>query len=78
MNNELINKIKNELEKASAYLKADGGDIEFVDFNSENGLLKVKLSGTCVHCPMRQTTLKKYILTEINKTIPEIKTISDQ
>ena len=45
-------KIKKELEKVRPHLQADGGDVEFVNFDEETGILQVRMKGACVGCPM--------------------------
>ena len=68
-------KIKKVLEKIRPSLQADGGDVRFVGFNKESGVLKVELMGMCVGCPMAQVTLKQGIEAEIKKEIPELKEV---
>lgn len=69
------NKIEKELDKIRPMLQADGGDVQFVDFDEKTGLLKVQLVGMCAHCPMSQITLKQGIEAEIRKEIPEVKEV---
>ncbi len=52
-------------------LNKDGGDIELVDFN--NGIVYVKLHGTCSNCASSQLTLKNYVETKIKDLVsPEL------
>ncbi len=67
-------KIKKFLdEKVKPMLGFHGGDVEFVDF--KNGVLKLKLKGACVGCPMSEQTLKQGIEKEIQEKIPEVKKV---
>jgi Fe-S cluster biogenesis protein NfuA len=68
-------KIKEILEKIRPSLQMDGGDVQFVDFNAESGLLKVELIGHCAHCPMSTITLKQGIEAEIKKQVKEVKEV---
>jgi len=68
-------KIKKALEKVRPQLQADGGDVHFVSFNKETGVLKVGLSGMCTHCPMAGFTLKQGIEAEVKKAVPEVKEV---
>ena len=52
----MIEKIKAILEEVRPMLAQHLGDIEFVKF--ENGVVYVKMLGTCVGCPLSQITLK--------------------
>ncbi|MFC1502314.1 NifU family protein [bacterium] len=63
-------KILEALEKVRPSLQADGGDVEFVDY--EDGIVKVRLQGSCAGCPMSQMTLKAGIEQFLKKEIPEI------
>ncbi|MFH1413197.1 MAG: NifU family protein [bacterium] len=68
-------KIKQELEKIRPSLQADGGDVNFVSFDAEKGIVKVELTGQCAHCPMADITLKQGIEYELKQSIPEVKLI---
>lgn len=75
MKNKIINKINKVLDKIRPSLQMDGGDVEFVDFDEKNGVLKVKLVGHCAHCPMSQITLKRGIGAEIKRAVKEVKEV---
>jgi Fe-S cluster biogenesis protein NfuA len=49
-------KVEEVLDQVRPGLQADGGDVELVDV-SEDGLVRVKLSGACQGCPMSAMTL---------------------
>ncbi len=71
----VVEKIKEVLEKVRPALQMDGGDVHFVDFNEKSGVLKVELMGHCAHCPMSSITLKQGIEEEIKKEIKEVKEV---
>jgi Fe-S cluster biogenesis protein NfuA len=57
MTEEIKNKIKEVItNKIRPRLLADGGDIELVEI-TDQGIVKVKLKGSCVGCPFSQMTL---------------------
>jgi len=72
---DTIEKIKSELEKIRPHLQMDGGDVEFVDFEEKEGVLKLRLSGACVGCPMSQMTLQDGVGRAIKKEVTEVKEI---
>jgi len=74
-NEKIIDKIKATLEKVRPMLQSHDGDVEFIDFNEKNGVVKVKLQGHCVGCPMAQMTLKQGIEEELKNAIPEVKIV---
>jgi len=71
-NQETIEKIKSALEKVRPSLQMDGGDVHFVNWNENTGIVEVSLLGMCTHCPMSQVTLKQGIEVEIKKEVPEV------
>ena len=66
-------KVEAALEKIRPSLQADGGDVEFVDY--EDGVVKVRLQGVCCGCPMSQMTLKNGIERLLKEEVPEIASV---
>jgi Fe-S cluster biogenesis protein NfuA len=66
-------KIKAVLDSIRPALQADGGDVEFIDFN--DGVVTVRLKGACGSCPMSIMTLKQGIEARLKRQIPEVKTV---
>ena len=62
------------LEDVRPHLQVDGGDVELVDV-SDDGVVKVRLTGACAGCPMSQMTLKWGVEIYLKKKIPEVKTV---
>ena len=67
-------RVEAALEKIRPSLQADGGDVELVEVTPE-GVVKVRLTGACNGCPMRQMTLQMGIGRVLKEEIPEIKEI---
>jgi len=67
-------RVKTALEKIRTSLQADGGDVELVEVTTE-GVVKVKLTGTCAGCPMRQMTLQMGIGRALKEEISEVKEV---
>ena len=55
---EIIGQIKSILEQVRPYLLADGGDIEFVRYEDDIGVVEVRFLGQCAQCPMQMMTLR--------------------
>jgi len=66
-------KIKEILDSIRPALQADGGDVEYIDYN--DGVVTVRLKGACGSCPMSMMTLKQGIETRIRALIPEVKSV---
>ena len=67
-------KVQASLDKIRPALQADGGDVEFVDI-TEDGVVKVRLTGACGGCPMSQMTLKMGIERQLKQDVPEVKEV---
>ena len=67
-------KVEAVLSEIRPSLKADGGDVELVDV-TENGVVKVKLTGSCGGCPFALMTLKGGIERILKQEIPEVKEV---
>ena len=68
---ELKTQVAAELNVVKPYLQADGGDVELVDV-SEDGVVKVKLTGACAGCPMAQVTLRQGIEARLKEKVPGV------
>lgn len=66
-------KIEAALAKVRPTLRADGGDIEFVDY--KDGVVQVILTGACSGCPMAQMTLKQGVERAVKAEVPEVKEV---
>ncbi len=70
MSETIDDRLKKALDEVRPQLQADGGDIEFVGF--DNGIVKVKLKGSCSGCPMSTMTLQWGVENYLKKRIPEV------
>jgi Fe-S cluster biogenesis protein NfuA len=70
--------IKQEVEEALAkirpFLQRDGGDIQLIDV-TDDGIVKVQLTGACQGCPMSQMTLKQGVERALMKEVPGVKEV---
>ena len=62
------------LEEVRPHLQNDGGDVELVEV-SDDGVVKVRLTGSCAGCPMSQMTLKFAVENHLKKKIPGVKSV---
>ncbi|MBC8436542.1 MAG: NifU family protein [Candidatus Omnitrophica bacterium] len=67
-------KVEKALEKVRPMLMADGGNIELVDV-SDDGVVKLKLTGACGSCPMSSMTLKMGVERVLKEEVPEVKQV---
>jgi Fe-S cluster biogenesis protein NfuA len=68
-------KIEQVLESIRPALRSDGGDVEFIDFDEEDGVVQLRLMGACGTCPVSTMTLRQGIERRIMLAVPEVKGI---
>ncbi|QQS36798.1 MAG: NifU family protein [Ignavibacteriales bacterium] len=62
------------LKTIRPFLQADNGDIELVEV-SDDGIVKVRLTGECKTCPMSQMTLRAGIERALMKEVPAVRRV---
>ncbi|MDP9750936.1 MULTISPECIES: NifU family protein [Thermoanaerobacter] len=67
-------RVEEVLELLRPSLQADGGDVELIDV-TEDGIVKIRLTGACGGCPFATLTLKEGIERAIKEEIPEVKEV---
>lgn len=55
--NNVVRRIKDVLAEANRFLAVDNGGVEYVNLEND-GILRVKFSGSCAVCPLRPMTLR--------------------
>jgi Fe-S cluster biogenesis protein NfuA len=63
--------IEASLERMRIFLAIDGGDVELVRVK-ENGIVEVRLLGSCAGCPMSLMTLRAGIERSLMIEHPEV------
>jgi Fe-S cluster biogenesis protein NfuA len=66
--------VEKAMEQVRAALAADGGNVELIDV-TDDGVVKVKLTGACGCCPMSQMTLKMGIEKMLKRAVPGVKEV---
>lgn len=69
-------KILEVLDDIRPALHADGGDVEFVHFDEEDGVVQLRLLGACECCPISMMTLKQGIEERLRSTVPEVREVT--
>ncbi len=69
--------IKDLLERLSAYIEHyHGGNVEFLSYNGK--VLRVKLGGACLGCPLQPNTLHGWVEGTIKQFFPEIERVESE
>ena len=66
--------IETSLSRLRIFLAIDGGDVQLVQIK-DNGVVEVRLLGSCVGCPMSLMTLRAGIERALMIEHPEVKRI---
>jgi len=69
----LEEKVRKALDEIRPRLQADGGDLGYVGM--DDGVVKVKLQGSCAGCPMSQMTIQWGVERYLKSKIPEVKSV---
>lgn len=73
---EVVAMIKELLEsRIRPAVQEDGGDIKYVSFEEDSGIVTVKLAGSCVGCPSSSVTLKNGVENMLMHYIPEVRSV---
>jgi Fe-S cluster biogenesis protein NfuA len=72
-----IELIEQALDTVRPYLKADGGDVKFIEF-TEDQTVVLELLGSCQSCPMSAMTFKAGLEESIRKAVPTVNKVVAQ
>ena len=70
MSESVEKRVQAALAEIKPQIQADGGDIDLVAV--EKNIVKVRLRGACVGCPLSTLTLKQGVERLIKAKVPEI------
>jgi Fe-S cluster biogenesis protein NfuA len=66
--------IETSLSRLRIFLTIDGGDVQLVQIK-ENGIVEVRLLGSCAGCPMSLMTLRAGVERALMIEHPEVKRV---
>lgn len=67
------NQIKQVIEELRPYLQSDGGDMEFVGFDTVHGIVQVRFQGACQGCPISHMTLYQGVEKTLKEKVQGVK-----
>ena len=68
-------RIETVLASIRPAIRSDGGDVELVGWDEEQGRVIVRLMGACESCPISMLTLKEGIEQRLRASVPEVLTV---
>ena len=54
------------------FVQEDGGDIKYIDFNEDSGVVLIEMKGACAGCPSSTVTLKNGIENMLKHYVAEV------
>jgi Fe-S cluster biogenesis protein NfuA len=70
---DTIDRIEKTLDTLRPYIASHRGHVEVVDFDEHDGVLLLRLGGTCHGCAASTVTLKQGIESRLREAVPEVK-----
>jgi NFU1 iron-sulfur cluster scaffold homolog, mitochondrial len=70
---DLIERIERTLDTLRPYIASHRGHVEVVDFDEGDGVLLLRLGGTCQGCAASAVTLRQGIEARLRQMVPEVK-----
>ncbi len=72
---DIVKEIEEVIESIRFYINQDGGDLEFIDFDLDTGVVSIRVLGACVGCALIDLTYKDGVETILKAEVPEVKEV---
>ncbi len=72
---DVMERIEAALDQVRPYIASHRGTVEIIDFDSLEGVLVVRLGGTCQGCSAATVTLRQGIESRVRAAVPEVRII---
>ncbi len=68
-------RVDEALDRVRPYVQQDGGNVELVNVNEDDGIVFIRFQGSCSGCPSSAATLQMGIQNEIRTSVPEVREV---
>jgi Fe-S cluster biogenesis protein NfuA len=72
---DALHRIEETLDSLRPYISSHRGTVEVVDFDEDEGLLTLRLGGTCHGCSASTITLRQGIEARLKQFVPEVRAV---
>jgi len=72
---DTLERIEQTLDTLRPYIASHRGHVEVVDFDEQDGVLLLRMGGTCQGCSASTITLRQGIETRLRQSVPEVKVV---
>lgn len=69
---EILDEINEVIDSIRFYINQDGGDLKFINFNFDTGIVTIQVLGACVGCSLIDVTYKNGVETILKSEISEV------
>jgi Fe-S cluster biogenesis protein NfuA len=70
-----LDRIEQTLDTLRPYIASHRGKVEVVDFDETDGILLLRLGGTCSGCSASSITLRQGIEARLRQMVPEVRQV---
>jgi Fe-S cluster biogenesis protein NfuA len=71
----ILDRIEQTLDTMRPYIASHKGHVEVVDFDEQDGILLLRMGGTCHGCSASSVTLKQGIESRLREQVPEVRQV---
>jgi Fe-S cluster biogenesis protein NfuA len=71
----VLDRIERTLDTLRPYIASHRGQVEVVDFDEGDGVLLLRLGGTCHGCSASTVTLRQGIEARLRELVPEVRSV---
>ena len=73
MTADILDRIERTIDTLRPYIASHRGTVEVIDFDAADGVLLVRMGGTCHGCAASTITLKQGLETRLRQMVPEVR-----
>jgi Fe-S cluster biogenesis protein NfuA len=72
---DVLDRIEQSLDSLRPYIASHRGNVEVIDFDDQEGVLTLRMGGSCRGCAASTVTLRQGIEVRLRQTVPEVRRI---
>ena len=72
---DMLKRIESALDSLRPYIASHRGSVEIVDYDDADGVLTLRMGGTCQGCSASTITLRQGIEARLRNQVPEVKVV---
>ena len=70
---DILDRIERTIDTLRPYIASHRGSVEVIDFDAADGVLLVRMGGTCHGCSASTVTLKQGLEARLRQMVPEVR-----